>query len=110
MLRIKKYVIRHKPTGYFIPVPYHSYNQGKDAKPRSSARGSSFVEPRPEPYLIRLFPSLRSATAFLAIWLKGQHIGEDDGEGYTYVGKVKPVASRIKSEMEIIEAYMDILT
>jgi hypothetical protein len=54
---------------------------------------------------MRLFPSLRSATSFLAIWLKGYHEGEHS-DGYSYVGNIRHIPSRIKKEMEIVPAYV----
>ena len=102
MTQIKKYVIRHKPTGYFIPVPHD-----KSKRPKNTTRGGTFYEPMPDPHLIRLFVSELSAKRFLTAWLMGKHIGQND-DGYSYVAQIKPISSRIRSEMEILPAYMEI--
>lgn len=82
------FVIRHKPSGRFIP-----------AVPRGT--GASFLEPMSTAYRPpRMFMSVASAKGFLGQWLRGQHVNIGDAEE-PFV-KVTPVSSRVKEDMEII--------
>lgn len=95
-----KWAIKHKPTGHYLPVP-----RGR------MGRGGSFTEPcKPEPGVLntqaRLFDTKRSADNCLSQWLRGEHHGVFEyEEGYTYTvgADVKPVASRVREDMEVVE-------
>jgi len=93
--------IRHKPTGYYIPVPY-----GR------AGRGGSHTEPNMDDNQARIFTSKRAAAGFISAWIKGKwtaHRGYDPGspgndwacEYYEEI-TVKHVPSRNKDDMEII--------
>jgi hypothetical protein len=88
-LSLDLYAIRHRPTGNWIP-------------PRQG-RGGSHDEPKPgQP---RLFPSIRSARAFLSNWLQGvfERSGHQNWEGdWEDDVRIKKVDSRKKEEMEIV--------
>ena len=96
-------LIRHKPTGNYLPEAY-----GKDK------RGGSHVEPVP-PHETgkqrpRVFKSERAAKIFLTGWLAGKvksWYDTDDGECYT---RVEPVESRKAEEMEIVSYTIDLYT
>lgn len=91
------YLIRHKPTGFYLPQP-EGWN----------GRGGSWVEPtsadekRP-----RLFMSELAAKRGLGQWLRGRHSkdGYADWESGHYEDcgvAIEPVASRKREEMEIV--------
>lgn len=104
---MKLWVIKHTPTGHYIPRPF-----GRNG------RGGSFLEPSEDSTLARLFYSERSAKIFLSAWLKGKHHcdrgyvpghpGNDwEGEHFEEVSVV-PVPSRKREEMEIIMKELDL--
>lgn len=99
---MKFWLIRHKPTGFYLPQP--------DGR---MERGGSHVEPadknEQEP---RLFKSRRAATNALGQWLRGKFTR---GSGYDSLNheyyediSVTPVPSRVKADMEIVELEMEI--
>lgn len=98
------YLIRHKPTGFFMPEP--TGNQG---------RGSSFWEPKEQAPYPRIFRHERSAKAALGQWMRGEHhavLGfepnEFTGGGFYYTkgSEVQPVTTRHKEDMEIVPMYL----
>lgn len=92
------FVIRHKPTGHYIPniTPGHR-------------RGGSLVEPEdPKNSSPRVFINERSAKGFLNQWCRGKHICTrigNDGD-YDEVTKIVPQPHRIKDNMEIIHVVL----
>jgi hypothetical protein len=91
----KAYAVRQRSTGYFIPILKRGYKRG------GSHSEPSCTEPA------RLFPSRKSAQAFLGNWLQGIHerkYSQDYDSGYEedYVD-VKPQPHRNKSDTEIVE-------
>src|SRR5690606_37574209 len=98
MKTLNFFLIRHNPTGFYLPEP-----AGR------MGRGGSHVEPAdPAADRPRIFPSRLSATRALAQWLRGKHhrewhtdweTGHADDDGVS----VEPVPSRKREEMEIIE-------
>lgn len=92
------FVIRHKPTGHYIPniAPGHR-------------RGGSLVEPEdPKKSNPRVFVSERSAVAYLIQWCKGKHICTRTGEydSYDEVTEIVPQPHRIREDMEIIPVVL----
>lgn len=104
MSTIKFWLIRHKPTGGYLPEP-----TGR------MGRGGSHVEPvmhtdtATEP---RLFHTERAAKIALGTWLKGKYVakrgsyagGPDFIEEYYEDVEIVGVPSRKREEMEIISA------
>lgn len=96
------YLIRHKPSGFFMPEP--TGNQG---------RGSSFWEPKEQASYPRIFRHERSAKAALVQWLRGEHHPvreyetDDSGKSFYYTAgaEVKPVTTRQKENMEVVPMY-----
>lgn len=96
-MTLSLFLIRHNPTGFYLPEP-----AGR------MGRGGSHVEPvdaaseRP-----RIFPSKLSATRALAQWLRGKHHRDwhaDWETGDVEDGvSIEPVPSRKRDEMEIVE-------
>lgn len=92
------FAIRHKPTGYLIPVA-KGYR----------GRGGSHVEPcDPKIHRPKFFNSRASAKGWVTGWLKGkitvstyQTYEGDWDEKWT----VTPVPSRKAEELEIVEIY-----
>lgn len=99
-------VIRHKPSGHYIPWPT------RDGGTRHNTRGGSYVEPTADKPP-RIFPSPQSARSFLSMWLLGIHktvheqCGEYGEDTSSYVGQT-PVPSRIKEDMEIITREIEL--
>jgi hypothetical protein len=90
---MRTYAVRQKSTGLFIPVLKPGYK-----------RGGSHSEPTNE-HPPRMFPSRKSAQAFLGNWLQGIHErGFIDEGGYEedFI-KVIPQPHRNKNDMEIVE-------
>ncbi len=95
------WLIRHKPTGAYLPEP-----AGR------MGRGGSYVEPTPYPSenpgeRPRLFESRLGAQRALTAWLRGKvhrSSGYDsyDMEYYDDLD-LEPVPSRKKDDMEIIQ-------
>ncbi len=95
------YVIRHIPTGWFLPEP--TGRQG---------RGSSFKHPTdPKVKQPRFFYSELSAKRALSSWLQGEHHPIKDTEYDDYSGNHYTICvgtqiikqeDRIKSDMEIV--------
>lgn len=87
------YLIRHKPTGKYLPVT--KYNRGG-----SHTEPMSVLAANP-----RIFYSKKAAISALAAWLKGKpatrnyFIDENAEEFLT----ILPQPHRIKSKMEIVE-------
>lgn len=102
------WVIRHKPTGGYLPQPHGRMG-----------RGGSWVEPvlydpdnwDTEP---RLCTSKRSATGVLTQWLRGKvhHSSgsyEDHYSGgveYYEENEIEYVPSRIREDMEIVSLHL----
>lgn len=100
------YVIRHKPTGFYMPEP--TGNQG---------RGSSFWEPKEQAEYPRVFRHERSAKIALMQWLRGEHrpvvdfeFDEFSGKNFSYTvgAKVIPIATRHKEDMEVVPMHLSI--
>lgn len=98
------YLIRHKPTGFYMPEP--TGYQG---------RGSSFWEPKEQTECPRVFRHERSAKAALVQWLRGEHrpvkgyeANEFTGGGFFYTegSEVIPMPHRRRDDMEIVEVYL----
>lgn len=89
---IEMFAIRHMPTGHYLP-PGRGNN----------GRGSTYCEPVAVSVisLPRLFHSKGAAERALRAWCKGVWEGERD-DGYSYVGNIRPVASRKFADMEIV--------
>lgn len=90
------FLIRHKPTGFFIPP-----GKGIDG------RGGSHVEPSDEKP--KLFASERSAKSWLTTWLKGKVVDDSytDRHGeFQYSLKTVAVPTRKREEMEIVPARL----
>jgi len=93
---MKAYAVRQKSSGMWIPN-----------LPRGKRRGGSHLEPTSTDSP-RLFPSMRSARAFLGNWLQGIHKPESfdyDWNGNESSGGVVVVKQphRVKEDMEIVE-------
>ena len=105
MTKITFWTIRHKPTGYMLPVA-----KGRDG------RGGSHVEPVEPSVDTRLFRSERAAKGFLTTWLKGKvvaergmdpgHPGNDWESEYYEDLKTVPVPTRKREEMEVATMVM----
>lgn len=98
------YLIRHKPTGFFMPEPTGSHG-----------RGSSFWEPKKQAEYPRIFRHQRSAKSALIQWLRGEHHAvkkyehdEFSGGGFWYTSgtDVKHKVTRCHKDMEIVEVYL----
>ncbi len=89
---IELWVIRHKPTGGFLPEPKYS----------KRGRGGALYEPSTTDKP-RLFRTERGAKNALTAWLQGKWhwtlTSWEDGEGSL---DIKPVPSRLREEMEIV--------
>lgn len=88
------FVIRHKPTGWFMP-------RGKGR----GGRGGTFQSPEPLSDCTRLFASKAGAARALAWWLDGETsahwVGDWDGqEHWTTI----PRPERRAEDMEIVSA------
>ncbi len=105
MSTIKFWLIRHKPTGGYLPEP-----AGR------MGRGGSHVEPvlhTEDPATTpRIFSSERAAKNALVAWLRGKYVakrgryagGPDSIEEYYEDVEIVGVPSRKREEMEIISA------
>jgi hypothetical protein len=87
---MKVYAVRHIPSGLFIPRLKTGYR-----------RGGSHLEPSNEREP-RIFHNYRAASAFLCSWVQGVHFTSCDIDSDPHTD-VKPVPSRKKDEMEIVE-------
>ena len=91
----KGFLIRHKPSGKYIP-----------SLPKGRRRGSSILEPTSkEAKLPRFFQSEISAKNFLSQWCRGQFICRRIYDGDESV-EIRPVPSRKKEEMKIIPVVL----
>lgn len=94
------YVIRHKPSGYFLPIV--SYNS------RGGRGGSSVEVCSADIAQPRTFNSMRSAKSALGHWLRGEmksnraYDGDEDLE-------LIPKPHRKRVEMEIVPAMLLVL-
>ncbi len=97
MTIINFYFIRHIPTGYYLRKGHYS------------TRGASYHEPAPFSDKTRIYYSLKSAERVLSCWLKGKYESDGGGDEGTYwTGKIIPVKSRIREDMEIIRREIDL--
>lgn len=92
------WLIRHEPTGNFLPEP-----EGR------MGRGGSHTEPTPiaeKPP--RIFRTERAAKIALNSWLKGKHVhtsGYDSFCGEFWEDtSIVPVPDRIASDMRVVKA------
>lgn len=87
------YVIRHHPTGHFLPC-----------LPKGRRNGHSFSEPEKlgDGVTPRLFNKHSSAKIALTMWLQGQQFFSYDGDGCSSFDKLVPVQTRKREEMEIV--------
>lgn len=92
------YLIRHEPSGNYLPEP-----EGR------MGRGGSHTEPTPiaeKPP--RIFRTERAAKIALNSWLKGKYVrtyGYDSQCGeYWEDTRVVPVPDRVASEMHVVKA------
>lgn len=105
MSKITFWLIRHKPTGGYLPEPIGRMG-----------RGGSHVEPvvhTDDPATTpRIFQSERAAKNALAAWLRGKYVahrgsysgGPDFDVDYYEDIEIVPVPGRKREEMEIISA------
>jgi len=85
------FVIRHKPSGKYIP----------NIKP-GNRRGGSMVEPEdPEKQAPRFFTSKISAECYLSQWCRGKHVCHRDYDGDETI-EIIPQPHRNKADMEIV--------
>ena len=98
------YLIRHKPTGYYMPEP--TGHRG---------RGSSFWEPTTEADYPRVFKHPRSAKAALTQWLRGKHMPVREAEYDEFSGRYMEYVAgadvvhqphRKLEDMEIVSACL----
>lgn len=101
-LNIDVFVIRHVPTGDYLPA-------------RKSGRGFSNDEPEEDggPLGPRIFPTHRSAINALTAWLMGVHKrvstrsgGWEGPEEYDEDIIVEPQPHRIREDMEIVPVHL----
>lgn len=92
------YVIRHKPTGYFLPL-------------RSTRRGNTHSKPEKD-CIPRLFKNKQSASNALHWWLSGvfvYELSEDWESSYReWELHCTPKSDRKAEDMEIIEVDLTI--
>ena len=101
---MKIWLIKHKPTGYYL------------AEPRGRCgRGGSHVEPNPDSEKARICRSLGSAKSVLGAWLKGKWVAHRsnytsiDGEyDFDESFSIIPVPDRIRQDMEIVEVEVQL--
>lgn len=89
---ISEYVVlRHKPTGFFIPEPKSRHG-----------RGGSHVDPVPANVGIpRLFCNERAAKSFLGQWSRGKFYCSRDYDGGEEL-TVKAIMGRNKKDFEMV--------
>lgn len=100
---MKLWLIRHKPTGWYMPEPLGRMG-----------RGGSHTEPDPISDNARIFRSKRAATNALSSWLRGKvHAtrghssgGPDYMDEYYEDLSIEKIASRKKDLMEIVEVEL----
>lgn len=102
MNTITLFLIRHNPTGFYLPEP-----AGR------MGRGGSHIEPvNPTAERPRIFPSKLSASRALSQWLRGKHHRKWDHDWETgHVEDrviIEPIPSRKREEMEIVELKVDL--
>ena len=97
MTTMELYLIRHMPSGGYLPAPE-----------TMSGRGGSRMVPTPaEKRPPRLFRSYRAAQSALAMWLKGEFVREHSFDGEDRV-RVQSRPNRKKDEMEIVSVVVDL--
>ena len=98
---VSVWLIRHEPSGYYIPLP-----RGR------GGRGGSYVEPsdlaQESP---RLFWSERAAKSYLGLWALGKFYEKQyqDYEGnWDIDAGVTPVPTRNKADMRIVKLEIEL--
>ena len=96
-MKTKVWFIRHKPTGFYLPLP------------KGGGRGGSYVEPTdPTIEPPRVFFSERAAISALGMWLLGKFYenrayASHESTSYDDVDRgVIPVPTRKREEMDIV--------
>jgi hypothetical protein len=96
---ITVYVIRHKPSGGYLPMPRGRLGRGGSHTEPVIPDGS--IEKHP-----RLFPNEKNAKNCLAAWLHGKYVasrggGGLDNEYWEEIG-IDHQAHRVREDMEIV--------
>ena len=104
MHKMRFFLIRHKPSGKYLPAP-----SGRNG------RGSSFMMPHVIWEVLEgagcIVPLMcttnRQAKNILAQWCLGKHTAHHDGDGGVEI-TIKPDGTRSKEDMEIVKVEFDI--
>lgn len=95
---MKRWAVKHIPTGHYIPEP-----NGR------RGRGGSHVDPNPDSNIARLFMSERAAKIYITSYCKGKVLHETDyscdyegnRDGFEF-NTIVPQPNRLKEDFEII--------
>jgi len=103
---MKYFVIRHKPTGEFMPARmFLKSNRGYTYWEPTGLNGLTADPARKTP---RLFQTDHAAKTALTVWLKGI-IVPNHSEDLPNLRTEKPPMPRIKSDMEIVPVSLTII-
>lgn len=110
MTKITFWVIRHKPSGGYLPQP-----MGREKRGGSHVEVTKHIigKPETEP---RLCTNRRSAVAVLNAWMNGKYVtsrgggymGREDWEDFYEETYIMPQPHRVREEMEIIPLDLEI--
>lgn len=104
---MKYFVIRHKPTGEFMPARmFLKSNRGYTYWEPTGLNGLTADPARKTP---RLFQTEHAAKVALTVWLKGIAVIDYNDDGDPRHSIEAPPMPRIKSDMEIVAISLTII-
>lgn len=103
MVKVERYAIRQKSTGFYLPAP-----RGR------GGRGGTHVEPCAADtpgYEPRLFHTMHAARVALTYWLAGRVTVSSYTDGwsgeYDESWYVEPVPGRVRDDMEVVAVTVE---
>lgn len=100
MVTLKRYAIRQKSTGFYLPAP-----RGRGGRGGTHAEPCAADTPGYEP---RLFHTMHAARVALTHWLAGRVIVSAEWTGdYDESWHVEPVPGRAQDDMEVVAVTVE---
>lgn len=102
MTALPLYLLRHRPTGLYIPEP-----RGRADGHRGSRNGGSWAKPEsPAEARPRVFKNHLAADAYLSQWLRGANTTEyDAGRAYP---RLIHLPERQRNEFEVVTLTVEV--